>query len=223
MPAPPDPDLPAEDSAPGLALLPDLTESLDLARRAREGDGVALERFLARYYDRVRRIARIRLGPRLQQRIDADDIVQDALMVAVRRLGDFDPRDRGALIQWLARIVENQIRDARKHLDADKRCPDREVPLDAGGDDSLAPIQLAGREPTPSVGLARQEEQARYDGLVAQLPEAHRELILLREFSGLTWERIAEETGAPSVNAAQQKYHRAKLKLGQLYKQLGDR
>ena len=42
--------------------------TINLVHRAQNGDGEALDRLIGRYYERVRRIVRLRLGPRLRGR-----------------------------------------------------------------------------------------------------------------------------------------------------------
>ena len=46
------------------------TETIDLVRRAQRGDDDALNRLIDRYYDRIQRIVRIRLGPRLRRDLE---------------------------------------------------------------------------------------------------------------------------------------------------------
>jgi DNA-directed RNA polymerase specialized sigma24 family protein len=51
---------------------------------------------------------------------------------------------------------------------------------------------------------------------LAQLSERHRELILLRDYAGSSWEAIADELGLPSPDAARMLHARALVKLGAL-------
>ena len=55
----------------------DLTQSLDLVRSAQNGDGGALNLLFERYYERVRRVVRMRLGNKLRQEMDSGDILQE--------------------------------------------------------------------------------------------------------------------------------------------------
>ena len=57
-----------------------------LLQQAAAGDGRAADRLLAPYRDRLRRMAELRLDRRLRGRVDADDIVQETFLQAVRRL-----------------------------------------------------------------------------------------------------------------------------------------
>ena len=63
------------------------TEStVELLRRAAEGDEDALAELLGMHRERLRRMIAIRLDRRLYGRVDASDIVQEAVVEAARRL-----------------------------------------------------------------------------------------------------------------------------------------
>jgi RNA polymerase sigma-70 factor, ECF subfamily len=64
----------------------DTTRFLELARA---GDKAALNELLARYRARLRRMVELRLDRRLQARIDASDVIQDAYVDVVRRLDEY--------------------------------------------------------------------------------------------------------------------------------------
>lgn len=209
------------DPAPesGLTAIPNLSESLVLLRQAQEGDREALNRLFERYYDRIYRIVRIRMGAKLRTVLDSYDIVQETCAVAVRKLGEFQPRDHASLIQWLARIAEHQIHDARDKIDAVKRDKSREVPLDAANanmGESHPGLQLSGGGPGPSTIVANSELKEIYDACVEELPHEYRELILLREYAGASWEDITEKVQRPNVHAAQEAYRRAQVRLAGL-------
>src|SRR5262249_47633969 len=63
--------------------------SADTARlleQARAGDQAALNELFARHRPRLRRMVELRLDRRLQPRIDASDVIQEAYVEAVTRL-----------------------------------------------------------------------------------------------------------------------------------------
>jgi DNA-directed RNA polymerase specialized sigma24 family protein len=98
---------------PGVDRLPamadDITQSLDLVLRAQGGDQASLNRLCERYYDRVRRIVRLRLGSRLRESVDSGDILQETFLAAVRSIENFEMREEASLINWLSRLAERQI------------------------------------------------------------------------------------------------------------------
>ena len=89
-----DSDVLSPDSSAGV----DVTSSFALLLRAREGDEVARNELCARYLPRLRRWAHGRLPTWAREHLDTEDIVQDALMQSVGRIGSFTPEhERGLL------------------------------------------------------------------------------------------------------------------------------
>jgi len=194
----------------------DVTLTLDLVREAKSGDAEALNRLFGRYYERVRRIVRLRLGARLRTRLDSSDILQDTFAAAVTAFDRFELRDEGSVINWLSRIAERQVLAAADHFGAQKRSAAREVPL-AGphvGDETSA----IGLDPS-ATGLAPRDaaEKAELIRLIeerlAELPESYREVILLRNYAGMSWDDVARETGRPSADAARMMHAKAIIEL----------
>ena len=56
---------------------------------------------------------------------------------------------------------------------------------------------------------------------VAELSEEYKELIILREYAGASWDEIARETGRPSPDAARMMHGKAMLELSKLLKERG--
>ncbi len=200
---------------------PDLAESIELVRRAQAGDGEVLNRLFGRYQERLHRIARIRMGARLREVMESMDLVQQANEVAVRKIAGFELREHAGIVHWLEKILENQMRDARKGLRAQKRDRDREVPLA-----ELAPTRgeptgfhPEDRGPTPSQDASRAERELLYDACIEELEPEHREVILLRDYEGGSWEYVCERMGRPNVHATQELHRRARVKLGRIFGQ----
>lgn len=196
-------------------------DSLQLLERFRaDGDSGALNALFERYYERVRRIARIRMGSRLQRLTESDDLVQNTFAVAFRKLDQIDLTDHSSLIQYLSRVLENQIRGAIDYFDAQKRQPADGRILSTEHDD--APLEAPSREPEPVEEAAARELGELYDACVQSLDPAHREVILLREYADASWAEIAAKLDRPSEHAAQLLYGRAQIKLAsRLRRRLG--
>jgi RNA polymerase sigma-70 factor (ECF subfamily) len=203
-----------------------ITRSLDLVLRAQQGDEVALNRLVERYQARVLRIVRLRLGARLREKVESVDILQETFLAAVRSLHSFEMREEASLIQWLSRLAERQIIAAADYHGAKKRDQRKERPLAATDDDgatATVPLHLVdGREGQPMDLMGDSEERDRIEAALERLPEEHRELILLRNYAGMSWEAIAEETGRPSHAAARMMHARALVELGKLLRGPGD-
>ena len=117
---------------------------------------------------------------------DAQDVVQDALVRALRHFDGFrggDPRP------WLLAIVRNA---AFAWLGA-RRPGEVEVP-----DDELDAALAVGAPPSDPESLAiRRAERREIDAAIAALPIAFREALVLRELEELSYREIARITDVP--------------------------
>lgn len=188
--------------------LPDPQTSLDLLALAQRGDQLALEDLITRYQDRLRRIVRIQLGgSALRRDYDSMDFVQGTFRAALPRIGELQPRSAAGLLQWLSLIATNQIRDACDHRNAARRDAGREVALD----DAVAP-GLPDRAAAPDERALLAEVREMLDDEVSRLPADQRRVVLLRDYHGEDWERIAAELGRDN-GAARQLHQRAWIQL----------
>jgi len=189
-------------------------ETIDLVHRAQAGDRAALQSLVERYYERVRRIVRLRLGPALRTRLDSNDILQEVFLQAVRDFASFEMREPASLINWLARMAEHRIGDAWNYHRADKRDAAREVPLAAPEENSQLDRDLSAGGLMPDADASLAEQIARLEAAMERLSQDDRELILLREYAGASWKMVAEETDRPSEDAARMAHAEAVKRLG---------
>lgn len=197
--------------SPDLPEIGDLSHSIRLVQRFRGGDRAALDELFTRYYDRVRRIARIRMGSRLRQRTESDDLVQNTFAIAFKKIDKLELRDHSSIIQYLSRVLEHQIRDAVEYFDAQKRDAS-EVSLPVEGSSRGVP-EPVDRAPLPPEQVASRELKELYDACVQSLEPDHREVILLREYANASWPEITAVLGRPTEHATQELYGRAQIKL----------
>jgi RNA polymerase sigma-70 factor (ECF subfamily) len=191
---------------------PDLSRSVELVRAYQAGERGAADELFSRYRPRLLRIVRSKLGPSLRQRLDEEDIVQETLLVAAAKLGEFELRSHAGLLQWLARIAENVLRRKYEHFQAEKRAAAGEVSLHA----TEAPRQepLAASMLSPSRVVQRSELEALVDAYVQELdPPEYREVILLRDYYLEEWEDVRAKLDRPTVAAAQELHRRAHQRL----------
>lgn len=190
----------------------------ELIRRAQGGERPALGTLFARYYPRVQRIVRARMGTVLRSLEDPEDIVQNTFLVAIDKFDDFEIRENAALINWLARLAEHQIQNAVKRHRAMKRDHRREVVL-AWIHDSMTSGKLALEPAVSEDGAAtaamQSEELEILEECMHALPGPQREVILLRTFAGGSWDWIAKELGRPTPAAARELFSRARVALAQ--------
>jgi len=199
----------------GLTPLGDLTQSMQLVQRFQRGDEAALNELFQRYYDRVQRIARIRMGPWLRGLTETDDIVQNTFAVAFGKIGEIEVRDHASIIQYLATLLERQIKGAVEYFGAQKRDPGRAVPLVSASDPEAETDEPADPRPEPLEQVVSQELKDLYDGCVQSLIPDQREVVLLKEYADASWPEIQAALGRPTVHATQELYCRAQLKLAE--------
>ncbi|MFY9344970.1 MAG: sigma-70 family RNA polymerase sigma factor [Planctomycetota bacterium] len=194
---------------------PDLTQTWDLVKKAQGGDGDALNRLFDRYYERVRRSVRVRLGPKLRARLETADILQPAFTKAFQNFDRFEMRHEGSLLHWLAEYAQRQLNDAADQANAQKR---REPAPPVRLDDSRegrGKVEVAGGDRSPSELAGQGEDCAAIEACLHELPEHYRRVIVLRDFDGLEWLEIARELGKNSDSAARELHRRAVLELAQ--------
>ena len=202
---------------PGEPLPADLQPTQVLLDRVRQGDGAAVNGLLERHREAIKRMIDRRMDRAVQRRVDASDIVQDVMIEANRRLGDYLANPTMPFQLWLRHMARDRLIDAhRRHRVASTRSVDREVALPPadGPAGSRADVlgQLADRELTPAAAATWHELERRFAGAVDKLEDADREIVLLRHFEHLSTTEAAAALGL-SKAAAGIRYLRAMRRL----------
>jgi RNA polymerase sigma-70 factor (ECF subfamily) len=179
----------------------------DLILRCQEGfqpDRSAFAELMRRYQSHVDRIL-YHLAPDWQDRADLAQEIWIRVYRNVKRLNE-PMKFRG----WLSRIATNlfydELRKRKRNshpvsLDAPRRLEDGEIDWDIESD-----------YPSPDDNLATAEFYERLRVAIADLPEAFRTTIVLREIEGMAYEEIAELTGV-SLGTVKSRIARARAKL----------
>lgn len=198
--------------------LDDSTRTTRLLQAVNRGNREALDRLLNVHRKYVERLVQLRMEPQLSARLDPSDIVQEALVEATCRMDDFLLRRPMTFRVWLRQTaIQRLIMARRQHLEAQQRAADREQPLPDRTSLSLARELLAGR----ASQIARREELAeQVREAVGELSEHDRDILLMRNYEGLSNAETAEALGIEPV-AASKRYGRALLRLRDKLKQAG--
>ncbi len=189
-----------------------------LIRLAQGGDRAALEELCRVYSERVHRIARLRMGRQLRAKLESMDIVQDAMIAALRGLDAFTYTGEGDFTRWLARITENRLRDNLDKFTAAKRDARREIPLEkrgAGQPGDAPPVEPLYTV-TPSVEIEKLEQLNRLERALETLKPEYREVVLLTKIEGLSHVQAAEKMGK-SPDAVRMLLCRAMAALSETY------
>lgn len=176
-----------------------MNESLtdvEVVARVLGGDGEAFGILIRRYEPGLLRFATRMLG----NADAAADAVAESLVRAYRHLGQC--RDPGHLRSWLYRITGNRCRShlARRHM---SDVPLSEVPAPALVDHAAGDSWAA---------LERSEQVALVERALAKLPAEKREAFVLKHVEGLSYEEMAEVTGA-RIPTLKMRVHRAREAL----------
>jgi RNA polymerase sigma-70 factor (ECF subfamily) len=179
---------------------------LQLMAKARAGEAEALGELCALYRNYLRMIVRIGLGPKLRERVELSDVVQEALVEVVRQFPQFTGQNEAALVGWLRRLVGQKLADlGRYHNRAKRAAAGAAVPLDApwGGPGGNATGDGAGRlldrlaldQTSPSEAACRRELTVLLADALAALPEPEAEVLCLYHAEGLSFEAIGDRLG----------------------------
>jgi RNA polymerase sigma-70 factor (ECF subfamily) len=195
----------------------DSAETSRLLGQARLGDREALHEVFARHRARLRRMVELRLDRRIQARIDASDVIQEAYVEAFTRLDEY-LRDRSyPLFLWLRLLVgERLLKLHRHHLGTQMRDAGLEVSiyrgaLPAASSAALA-AQLLGKHTSPTQAALRAERLQRIQEALNTLEPIDREILSLRHFEQMT---LAETALSMQIgeSAAAKRYVRALKRL----------
>ncbi len=174
--------------------------SVDLLMKAQSGDVEALESLLARYLPRLQRWASGRLPGGVRSMLDTGDLVQDAIINALRHINTLEIRTEGALHAYLRRSVNNRIVDLYRR--AARRPAREELPEDAAAQ-GTSPLEAA-------IGAEALES---YENALTRLRDEERQAIVLRVEFGLDYDEIAAQLEKPSAAAARMTVTRAIARL----------
>jgi RNA polymerase sigma-70 factor, ECF subfamily len=166
----------------------------ELVDRLRAGDEAAFATLVQRYHPPLLRLAQSTVGSRAV----AEEAVQDTWLAVVRGVDRFE--GRSSLKTWLFHILVNRARSAGGR---EARTGGLHDELDEAG-----PFDAAGRwaEP-PEVWADRVDDRIvaqhladRVTGLLVQLPEVQRQVVLLRDVEGLPAKDVAALLGLTDVH-----------------------
>lgn len=172
----------------------------DLVRRANRGDAAALDELVNRHAPGLFSLALAML----RHRADAEDAVQETLLGAVRGLRGF--RQQASLRTWLSGILMRQIARQRRER---WRKPMKLV----GEQDDWPPPPRAEQDASASVVPSRLDVHE----MLAALSTEHRQVLVLRELEGLSYEEIATALKVPR-GTVESRLHRARAELRERYK-----
>jgi RNA polymerase sigma-70 factor (ECF subfamily) len=195
----------------------DDSELLHLIDQAAASDDRAWTALVDRHRGRLKRMVAARMDRRLQGRVDASDIIQEACLVAARRLSTYAARPDMPFYLWLRWIVGQRLIDEeRRHLGAQIRRVGREAdPYQTAFPEATSEhlaAELVGQLGTPSEEAIRIEQTLALQVALDELEPIDREILALRHFEQLTNGEAATVLNIDK-SAASKRYARALRRL----------
>lgn len=181
-------------------------DDIELVRRTSGGDQTAFAELVERYRSMVYNLA----YHSLRSPDDAFDASQDVFIKAYRSIDKF--RGDCKFSTWIYRIAQNTVRD---YIRARSR---RITPMslsDYTDDDSEAKqIDIPDADPSvnPSETLERRLREEAVHEAIRSLSETHREIVIMREIEGKSYEEIAELLGL-ELGTVKSRLNRARLAI----------
>lgn len=201
------------DSAPAV------TRLLEGARR-REGSN--LGDLLELYRNYLTILATTQLDRRLRRRLNPSDLVQETMLAAHRDFDQFRGDNERQLLAWLRQILIHCLhRAVDTHIKSKRRDVRCEMPIEqlsASLDGSIANFArtLSDRGESPSASIREQERSVALVNQLAKLRPHYRDVIVLRNLQGLTFEEVAERMDR-NPGAVRMLWLRAIEKLKEVY------
>lgn len=186
-----------------------IPEDEQLIGRARSGDQDAFSQLLARYEKPVYHQALRMVG----HAEDAADLTQEVFLKVWQALPGF--QGDSAFSTWLYRLTSNACID---FLRRERR---RRGALSLDDEERELAAQLPDPAPTPQQELERRELHHALEEGLAQLSDEHRQVLVLRELNGLSYDEIAQVLDL-SPGTVKSRIARARLSLAKFLRKNGN-
>lgn len=148
----------------------------ELVRKAVRGERSAFDELASELTDDLLAFVKSRLSRSLRQHVEPEDILQDTFLKAFERFSSFEWKGPESLKRWLFAIAEHLIRNVSRK--------GASVTTDS-------PLEVQGREQSPSRGMRREERFERLREALKSLSPDHRRVIELARIEGLKIHEIA--------------------------------
>lgn len=182
---------------------PNLDEQI-LIQNAAAGDRRSQERLFTIHRDRLIRMINVRMDSRLAKRLDASDVVQEALIEAVPQLEKYARDPKVPLFPWLRQITwQKLLQLQRRHLRTQMRSVNRERSLEIDimqQSHAALALRFTAENSTPSQAMMREELQQQVQSAIGELADKDREILVLRHLERLSVNETATILGMTTSN-----------------------
>jgi RNA polymerase sigma-70 factor, ECF subfamily len=142
-------------------------------------------------------LVRLEMGPLLRAKVDASDVVQQAILHAHERRAQFRGATEVEWQAWLRTILANALATMVRRYGTQARDPGKERSLELELERSSSRLEglLAADLTSPSEGAVRGEELLRLAHALGRLPDDQRRVVELHYLKGLAVADVAEQIG----------------------------
>jgi RNA polymerase sigma-70 factor (ECF subfamily) len=198
--------------------------STTLIQQFRNGLTAAGNQLLQAYEPYLKLLARVQMESRFAAKFDPADVVQQAMILAVRDFRNFRGQTDAEFAAWLRQILAHVLaHEMRRYSGTQKRDLDREMSLDETINQSAQRLGeiLPATATSPTQAVVRNERQVHLAQALERLPDDYREVIVLRHIEGLSHEQIAKRMNR-NTGAIRMLWVRALARLRTEVERFGD-
>jgi RNA polymerase sigma-70 factor (ECF subfamily) len=192
--------------------------AVELLQQARTGDNPTLGRLLELHRAYLLVLARVQIGRRLQGKVDASDLVQEAFLGATRDFEQFRGSTEGEFRGWLRQILASLLANLVRHYQGTQRRDvrlERQLAVKLEQSSQALDRGLAAKQSSPSQQAMRREQATQLAEALARLPDEWRDLLILRHLEGLSFPEVAQRLGR-TVDSVKKQWPRALAGLRRL-------
>jgi RNA polymerase sigma-70 factor (ECF subfamily) len=195
----------------------DSEETTELLKRGVAGDQQALADLWDRYQERLLRLVKLRMNRRMQGRVDASDVLQEAFVDFASRAEEYVNDPSMPFFLWLRYLTGQRLQLLhRHHLGTMMRDAGREVSIHRGPMPQATSISLAaqllGRFTSVTQAVQRTEMRVMLQEAINSMDNIDREILALRHFEELSNTETAQVLGIKR-SAASSRHIRAIKRL----------
>jgi RNA polymerase sigma-70 factor (ECF subfamily) len=192
-------------------------EITELLRRGVAGDQQAIADLWDRYQERLLRLVKLRMDRRMQGRVDASDVLQEAFVDFASRAEEYANDPSMPFFLWLRYLTGQRLQLLhRHHLGTMMRDAGREVSIHRGPMPQATSISLAaqllGRFTSVTQAVQRTEMRVMLQEAINSMDDIDREILALRHFEELSNTETAQVLGIKR-SAASSRHLRAIKRL----------
>jgi len=177
-----------------------------LVRNAASGDAASFENLILPYEKPIYNFC-FRM---FNNREDAQDVAQEIFLKIFRNLKKFNSRGEGSFKKWLYKVANNACIDELRKRGS--RISAESLDEAVESEDGEMSRQYESKESPPDEVVISRERQSEIKKAIAGLPADYKNIIILRDIQGLSYEEIAEITGA-KLGTVKSKLSRARTAL----------